>query len=320
MKNNAWTGLGRNPSDVHVGMVASFSQGMKPAAAKAGLNIAEIGAALRQAWTTELLMATTRQVMPPEGRGASNNWTVVQAYYAIFHATRALAIASGRPARMSHSACQRFFHDWWATRSFKPSPWSLSFDVNGLANSSSQPTGITSNLATCTAHNCFDFVRLALKTTWDQELAEALRNARVAKLRAAQKAYDERAAVQMAKGVKVTGHRPSAVKLTPTERGAREQSVRGHTMIDYLYRLRLRSNYVDAAMWMDGPLTVSESVAVHDNLAFITASTLLACEISLRAILGPLAFDSIVSAFAATGWAAAPAGQGILARRAVLCV
>lgn len=220
---------------------------------------------------------------------------------------------------MSHAACQRFFHDWWSMRSFKPSPWSLSFDVSGLANSPSSTTALPSNLANCTPHNCFDFVRLALKTTWDQERAESLRNARVTKLRLAQKAYDELATARAAKGLKATGRRPSGAKLTPAERAAGERSVRPHTMIDYLYRLRLRSNYVDAAMWTDGPSTIGESVAVHDNLAFITASTLFASEISLRAILGPSIFDQLVSDSAATGWASAVAGEGILGRRVLLC-
>ena len=64
--------------------------------------------------------------------------------------------------------------------------------------------------------------------------------------------------------------------------------------MDYLFRLRTRTTYVDSTMFTDGPENDTVSEQVHEDLALITSTTLLVHELHIGRIVGKKAFMSLV--------------------------
>jgi hypothetical protein len=62
--------------------------------------------------------------------------------------------------------------------------------------------------------------------------------------------------------------------LTSEEKLTLDTTTRPYTLLDYLYRLRIRTNYVDSAMFTDGPEDPSESVSVRVALLNIVSTSL----------------------------------------------
>ena len=82
-----------------------------------------------------------------------------------------------------------------------------------------------------------------------------------------------------------------------SERNVILASVRPNTILDYLYRLRIRTNYQDPSMFTDGPDREGESERVLAALRLLSTSTLLVHELRLAQLLGR---ESILAA--ATGF------------------
>jgi len=58
-------------------------------------------------------------------------------------------------------------------------------------------------------------------------------------------------------------------RLTDQEKGQLVTKVRPHSMMDYLYRLRIKTNYLDSAMFTDGPSdNLSSSLDISRLLHF----------------------------------------------------
>ena len=82
-------------------------------------------------------------------------------------------------------------------------------------------------------------------------------------------------------------------------------------LLDYLYRLRLRSNYEDSTMFTDGPERTSDSRQVHRSLCRITSATALIHELFIQKLIGPARFDAIADDWlAASGSPARAVGLG----------
>ena len=89
--------------------------------------------------------------------------------------------------------------------------------------------------------------------------------------------------------------------------------MRPYTLLDYLFRLRIKANYEDARMFTEGPEYGHQSAAVARDLVVVTSATLLAHELRIGRLIGP---DVLLSA--ATAWLErnAPPGAPLgLARR-----
>ena len=89
------------------------------------------------------------------------------------------------------------------------------------------------------------------------------------------------------------------------------------TLIDYLYRLRLRSNYEDATMFTDGPDSPAESWMVYDHLCRITSTTLLVHELHVGRVIGRATLTSLVDEWLNSAAVNAP-NLGLAARRDIL--
>jgi hypothetical protein len=67
--------------------------------------------------------------------------------------------------------------------------------------------------------------------------------------------------------------------------------------MDYLYRLRVKSNYEDRTMFTDRPQDESESSAVHGNLVRLAASVMLLHELHIRRLVGRARMTTLVDAW-----------------------
>lgn len=79
----------------------------------AGVDLEQVMRSLSNAWGTEYLMDVAADVITDNELVAlSNNWGMVQAYYAGYHAVQALAVAKKFPRPESHPKTQNLYHEF----------------------------------------------------------------------------------------------------------------------------------------------------------------------------------------------------------------
>ena len=89
------------------------------------------------------------------------------------------------------------------------------------------------------------------------------------------------------------GHRPRKEPriplpfLTDLEKQEVETGTRPYGLMDYLFRLRLRTNYEDAAMFIEGPEEIGPSEQVREDLSVLAGTTMLLTEMCVRELLEP---------------------------------
>jgi hypothetical protein len=172
--------------------------------------------------------------------------------------------------------------------------------------------------STCGPDTCWSLLATALKTTRDDTVGERVRLERTRQQSAKKKAWHQEESDR-----RVSGKRARKVpafslpRLSVTEKAAVGSKVRPTTLIDYLYRLRIRSNYVDTEMFTDGPERPYDSTRVHRSLRLITSTTLLLYEMHIGALLGKKVFAPIVDEWLA-GHVYPQHTMALASRRAVL--
>lgn len=261
-----------------------------------GLDHAALRSALRNAWGTELLLASTAQFGDNELIAAANNWAVVQAYYACFHSVQALAVARGQVRPKTHAKLQQQYTSFWVTRTVTLPPWSLGWQSNSCRNlppnHSIRPIH---DWKTCDEDSCWDLVALALRTTRKDRLDERIREARVNRQRENRKTWEKDEEQRRSAGRPPRKKRRFPLPLiSEPDKAKLDSALRPTTILDYLYRLRIRSNYEDSTMFTDGPATASDSMQVHRDLCSITAATLLVHELHIRKLTGRAHLETLV--------------------------
>ncbi len=218
---------------------------------------------LNHAWGTELILnVTSRYAQEDELVGLSNTWIAVQVYYTLYHGTQALLAMHGYKRPEAHSKTQRMFSDLWVTKPNELAPWSLGVGPEGVLNG---PVGRELDLGIhswtgCNQENCWDLAAKALRTTRDDAVEDSLRKFREAKHKERRKLYQEKGQVGLVP-------RPH---LSQAEKQKTVDNIRPYSMLDFLYRLRLKSNYEEAAVFVEGPKTP------HSPVYFVkTSPTLL---------------------------------------------
>ncbi len=106
-------------------------------------------------------------------------------------------------------------------------------------------------------------------------------------------------------------------RLTAAEKRDIEVKTRPATLLDYLYRLRIRCNYEDATMFTDGPDSPNQSRAVHLALRHIVSATMLVHETWLLKLIGKAELIALMDEWSA-GVTIQPGTLGVRARRPVL--
>jgi hypothetical protein len=93
--------------------------------------------------------------------------------------------------------------------------------------------------------------------------------------------------------------------------------MRAFTLLDYLYRLRVKANYEDATVFIDGPENDRVSAQVARDLELLAGATLLVHELRVGQQIGREQMLALVD-----GWLTGPGRRGgtvaLAARRELL--
>lgn len=214
---------------------------------------------------------------------------MVQVYYVVYHATQALAVAKGFPRPDSHPKTQHQYTSFWVKRPLDLSPWTLGASSGGWANCPPNKTIDDSihGWTACSPATQLSLVAKAYRTTRDDAVDEALERLRDRLRAERRKEWQAQDAARKAMGrkprVEPSWPRP---KLSAFERKTAANKVAPSGLIHYLYRLRVKTNYVDSAMFTDGPTDETSSATVHRDLRYIAGSTLLLHELHVERLVG----------------------------------
>lgn len=181
----------------------------------------------------------------------ANNWSAVQSYYVAYHAFQAYLQANGEARPQSHPKTQTMFADRWAARALDLPPWSFSAGDGVFRNG---PAGRGVDLSVhpwknCDTTNCWDIAGIALKSTRDDAVAAAMRKRRETKRTTARREWQREETNRIAAGRRARKVSEFALPhLSATEKADVQRRVRPFKPMDYLYRLRVQSNYEDSTV------------------------------------------------------------------------
>lgn len=262
------------------------SQGVPPAAA----DETTVLDCLRRAWGIELLLVVTEEYSQEEDEVSrlANSWSAVQCYYAAYGAAQALVVATGDPRPTSHGLTQRRFADLWRGDN-TGGPWAFMWGDGGYEGGPSRPIEASVHAwANCDADTAWDIAAQALRSTRNKTITEAERLARREKLQQRKEAWQAEEAQRTSQGKKPRRAPtwPVSTPLSASEKVSVASKTPPATLLDYLFRLRIKANYEDAKMFTDGPSQAHESWAVARDFRNITTANMLVHELRVRALLG----------------------------------
>ena len=234
-------------SDLYDSLLArAKNSGCLTAAPKNQIDLSQVQGSIKNAWGTELLMMLgVCLIREEELINLSNNWNVVQTYYIIYHATQSLAAAKGFPRPESHSKTQNLFFSLWGGRSLCMEPWTLAVGSTGPLNF---PSNVDVDLdihswSTCNDRSSWNLACKALRTTRKDEVISKTRDVRESRRRNNRKAWQAEEDIRRNRGLKPkTQPQFPLPRLLPVEKEKVDKGVRPFSMIDYLYRLRIKTN------------------------------------------------------------------------------
>ena len=261
-------------------------------------DLRQVRASLQNAWGTELLLVMSKRFLGSEEMiSLSNNWSVVQAYYVLYHVTQAIAVAKGFPRPDSHPKTQKQFYNLFANRGPGLEPWTMAFGHDGPRNI---PPGVQlddsmHSWSACNSDSCWSLAFKSLRTAREDTMPEQEKNAREQKRSRQRRLWREEERNRCLAGRKPRMEPTFQLpRLTSSEKEEVNRNHRPFTLIDFLYRLRMRTNYEDSAMFTDGPEQPGQSEVVRDDLWELVATSLLVAELHVRQLVGAAAFDSWV--------------------------
>lgn len=273
----------------------------------ASIDTDQIARSLRNAWSTELLLALPGQwADEDEFMRLSNSWGVIQAYYVGYHVTQALWAAKGNPRPQSHPKTQAIYASLWVDRPLSVGPWTLGVNHKGIRNVAA---GVNIDPGIHTWSGCdsdsdaWSLATKVLRTTRGEAVKDATSAKRDQGRNARQRAWQQEEDRRIAAGQRAR-RQPSFARpqLTLDEKEAVDRGIRTYTLLDYLWRLRVNANYDDAAVFVDGPSNDVDSYFLHKRVAFIASGMALLAELRIEALVGRRVFR---------GWADDFIGQNI---------
>lgn len=289
-----------------------------------GIDLAQVRRSLENAWGTELLLAMSGELLADDELfRIANNWAVVQCYYVAYHAVQALGGAKGQARVESHSKTQNQFRSFWVDRTLSLSPWTLGVGAQGLVvNEPSDGVQIDPDVhswVACTASNQRSLVAKAYRTTRDDEVKGAVARAREAKRKENRKAWNDEEEERIAGGRKARKPKEFALpRLSAAEKVTLDKRVKPSGYIQYLYRLRIKANYVDSTMFTDGPEDDWSARFVHSDLCRLAASTMLVHELHVAQLVGKRAFRQWADSWLKNKGVVGGKPVGLAARRQLL--
>lgn len=253
------------------------------------IDIDKVRSSLHSAWGTEaLLLMTGRIIDEEELLRLSNNWSAIQAYYVFYHCTQALHIAKGHSRPESHHTTQNIFFDYWGARPIYLPPWSLVFGVYGAQNT---PPGFVADLSvhpwsSSEGSNTWNLALKALMTTRRERFEEKCREKRKLKKSQRRQTWRRQESSRLVLGRMPRQEPAFSMPILSTEEKARiDSELRPSTVMDYLYRIRLRTNYEDSNMFTDGPDDEYSSRHVRNAFCRLSSGTLFLHELAIRELV-----------------------------------
>lgn len=252
---------------------------------------------LHRAWGTEALLCSTSELsIDADLVRIGLAWGAVQTYYACYGGAQAVLVAEGIPRAESHNATQKQVVQLWAQRSFALEPWSLASTdpsdrkacSSGFLNGPGRPLNLNLHAwAALGDGQEWDRAGKALHTTRAEKVKAAFAKARDVKRRARIKDWKDEEAERFEAGRRPR-NRPEfpLPQLTQSEKSAQAASVRPVTILDYLYRLRIKANYIDDDLFSQGPEDDGDATAFGVMMEDIVGTTLFAHELRLGKLLG----------------------------------
>ena len=295
---------------------------------RVSVDEATVRGCLHRAWGTETILCTTAELSPhADLTRLALAWGAVQTYYACYGVSQACLVAEGKPRSEQHNTTQNQVVSLWSERAFSLAPWSLAAVepgtrnacTSGFLNGPGRPLDMSLHgWASLGPGQEWDRAGKALRTTREDRVVDAIQRARENKQKERTKAWKAEEASRLA-----SAKRPRKMpemqlpKLTPIEKASVRSSVRPFTIIDYLYRLRIKANYVDDDLFSQGPEDDSDAVSFAGTMQEIVAATLLVHELRLGKLLGPKWVLDMVDSWLAAN-SATLAAHGLAARRTIL--
>ncbi len=265
-----------------------------PAPNRNRLDLNQVRSSLHVAWGTETLLLMSKLVIEEEELlRLSNNWSSIQTYYVLYHCTQALYVAKGQTRPLSHPRTQNIFFDLWGGRPIFLEPWSLTYGVDGVGNA---PLDLEVDVSVqpwtaCEGENLWNLAAKALMTTRRHSLHEKLYEHRKRKKRQSRKSWLEEENARVCAGKHVRKEPTFRLpRLNQEEKNQVENKLRPFTIMDYLYRLRIKTNYEDSNMFTDGPDDEVSSISVRNALCTIAGGALFLHELSIRSLVGKSKF------------------------------
>lgn len=245
---------------------------------------------LSHAWGIERLLYANQEAASDDiVLRLANNWACIQAYYVFYHATQALLVAKGHKRPDTHAKTQSSFINLWSDRGVDLAPWTF---VRHPERTPITPTGVHAdetihNLYHCDELTAWSLCYKALKTTREDARDEAWSKKRKDKQREKRDAWleDEKARLALGRKARKQPEFPLPI-LTPKEKSAVDANLRPYSVMDYLYRLRIKANYEDADMFVEGPTSDTDSLKVYNCLCDLASATLFLSELSIIRIWG----------------------------------
>jgi hypothetical protein len=252
---------------------------------------------LHRAWGTEAILCTTVALsLDADLLRLALAWGAVQTYYACYASAQAVLVAEGKPRSEQHNTTQNQVVDLWAYRGFSLAPWSLAAtepgarmaSPDGFLNGPDRPLDLSIHpWANLDWGQEWDWAAKALHTTRKDRITDATRQARERKKERI-RAWQQEEEVRLVAGKRARKIPDSKLPLlTSSEKVSVRSRVRPFTMLDYLYRLRIKANYIDDELFSQGPEDDSEAEKFADRMQDVVATTLLVHELRLGKLLGP---------------------------------
>lgn len=237
---------------------------------------AGLEAALRKSWGD--LRRLRREVDDDAFDEESNAWLPVQAYYAVYKAVLAFAVASGQQAPRDHrKALNVIAKD--VERGLLPYPWSLccigcpqtgSYQVIGAETAESVHV-----LSNPDPVNSRDRTAMFLRTTRQKEL-------------------ERRFAAERQKGV-VRGRRRR--NLSREAKNEIAKRLAPTTVFDLFWRLRVKANYEDADTFVLGASGLPDARAFADSLAILADASVAALEALIIRYVGDDLYQTFITSY-----------------------
>ena len=259
------------------------------------IDVAALKRSLSHAWGIERLLYANQEATSDDSLlRLANNWSCIQAYYVLYHATQTLQIAKGQKRPESHTATQKTFVNLWSTRGINLAPWSFVYSPD---HPMVIPAGVVideniHNFTHCDEMSSWSLCFKALRTTRNESLPEAFKNKRIEKQKCQKLNWQKEETARLSAGKRPRLPRKFPLPhLTGEEKRAVDGKIRPYSLMDYLYRLRIKVNYQDADMFVDGPASNDQSIKAYTFLCNLASATLFLSELSIIPIWGKTKFS-----------------------------